>query len=157
MIKITCHECSNSVLKPAKEINRQKRLGRKHFFCSLSCACSYKNSVNHSGAWDNPRHRKINLKTQGFKYVRIKALLKARNIKYRFEHYFEGYNYLFDLYLRDLNILIEFDGPEHREPKGLRKDKLKNNLAKLKNCRLIRIPVERNSVIPSKLVLPYLK
>ena len=43
MIEITCAYCGKKSLKPAKEIERQKRKGRKKFFCDLSCTAKYKN------------------------------------------------------------------------------------------------------------------
>ena len=38
MIKIICFECKIEVEKPAREINRQIRNGRKIFYCSISCS-----------------------------------------------------------------------------------------------------------------------
>lgn len=65
-------------------------------------------------------------------------------------------NCVFDFYLPDYNILIEYDGEQHFKPvdfasKGLEwatkifeynqiKDKIKNDYCKDNNIRLIRIP-----------------
>jgi YHS domain-containing protein len=40
-IPITCHKCGKESQKPKPEIDRQRRKGKTHFFCSLSCAQSF--------------------------------------------------------------------------------------------------------------------
>lgn len=39
--KISCHICGKDHNIRLKEYNRQTKKGRKHFFCSISCAASY--------------------------------------------------------------------------------------------------------------------
>jgi hypothetical protein len=38
MVEICCATCSKKVQKPAKEVARQQRKGRKLFYCSLRCS-----------------------------------------------------------------------------------------------------------------------
>ena len=44
-IKITCAYCGATVKKSAKEIQRQQKKGRLHFYCNLSCAAKHKNEA----------------------------------------------------------------------------------------------------------------
>lgn len=44
---LTCYFCGKDFEKEEKEIRRQLRAGRNHFFCSLSCTASYANKVRH--------------------------------------------------------------------------------------------------------------
>lgn len=42
-IKIICSYCGNESLKEKKEIERRIRIGKKYFFCSISCGASFSN------------------------------------------------------------------------------------------------------------------
>jgi hypothetical protein len=99
----------------------------------------------------------------GFKYVnpkmsraeiKIKKFLIENNIRHIQEKIFDDCFYInhlpFDFYLPDYNILIEYDGEHHFMPIKLyggqeyfelvqKKDKIKNEWAKLNNIKLIRI------------------
>ena len=47
-MRLICHQCGNEFEKADKEIRRQQRAGRSHFFCSLSCTASYANKIRHN-------------------------------------------------------------------------------------------------------------
>lgn len=47
-MRLTCYYCGVEFEKEEKEIRRQQRSGRNHFFCSLSCAASYANKIRHN-------------------------------------------------------------------------------------------------------------
>lgn len=86
---------------------------------------------------------------------RIKKYLESKDIKYEQEKkfgacVFNGYHLPFDIYLIDLNILIEFDGIQHFKPVEIfggeerfkrcqENDKFKNKFAEENNIKLIRI------------------
>lgn len=82
---------------------------------------------------------------------KIAAYLKKLDIRYIREYKIQNFNYRYDFYLPDLNILIEYDGEQHFRPveywggiKGFEKrlmhDKEKSILADANNMYLIRIP-----------------
>ncbi len=56
-------------------------------------------------------------------------------------------DFVFDLALFTRNTLIEFDGPEHQEPRQQATDERKNQVAAAAGFRLVRRLVERNSAI----------
>lgn len=41
MTQLSCAECSTTFTKPTKEVRRQTKAGRTHFFCSGPCAARY--------------------------------------------------------------------------------------------------------------------
>lgn len=47
-MRVTCYYCGTDFEKEDKEIRRQQRAGRNHFFCSLSCTASYANKMRHN-------------------------------------------------------------------------------------------------------------
>jgi len=89
---------------------------------------------------------------------RIYMYLKKLNIDFIKEYKIPGYNYRYDFYLKDLNLLIEYDGAQHfkkthytfggvknKDPeKALKerqdRDRLKDKIAEENNYLLSRIP-----------------
>ena len=56
-------------------------------------------------------------------------------------------NYIVDFYCHSARLIIELDGSQHYEEKGLLKDKIRTERIKLRNLAVIRIPnneVNRN-------------
>ena len=56
-------------------------------------------------------------------------------------------NYIVDFYCHSARLIIELDGSQHYEEKGLLKDKIRTERIKLRNLTVIRIPnneVNRN-------------
>lgn len=81
----------------------------------------------------------------------ISDILDRNHIKYLKEYYLDTYNFRYDFYLPELNILIEYDGLQHFIPiniwggeeqylKRKENDKFKTTLANSLNIPLIRIP-----------------
>jgi len=127
--------------------------------------------VNHStkikiicpihGEFEQTPHTHINGKsgckkcTESKGERKIRKFLEKNNILYEKEKMFEGCKninlLLFDFYLPEQNILIEFDGKQHYEivehfggEKGFKQrqinDEIKNKFARDNNIKLIRIP-----------------
>ena len=82
---------------------------------------------------------------------KIERFLNINDIEYIHQYKIEGYNYRYDFYLPDHNLLIEYDGRQHYEPvkhwggvKSLKQNKIndlkKTTLAKNKGMKLLRIP-----------------
>lgn len=95
---------------------------------------------------------------------KIMELLDSYDIKYIYEYKIHGYNYTYDFFLSDLNILIEYIGEQDYILIGhLDDDKLlcdtkandtsKTNLAELHNHRLIRIQHSKYSTLDTYLPL----
>ena len=56
-------------------------------------------------------------------------------------------NYIVDFYCHSARLIIELDGSQHYEEKGLLKDKIRTERIKLRNLAVVRIPnneVNRN-------------
>lgn len=54
MISIICEQCGRTVEKPASEIKRNRKIGRK-CFCNLSCSSAYRNehtTAEERSSWD---------------------------------------------------------------------------------------------------------
>lgn len=90
---------------------------------------------------------------------KILYFLESNNIKYKFQKKFnncKNQNYLiFDFYLPEYNICLEYDGEQHFKPikywggeKGylerIENDKIKNDFCKNNNIKLIRIRYDEN-------------
>ena len=87
---------------------------------------------------------------------RVINFLEKNNIKYIRQYSFNNCKYIkklqFDFYLKDYNLLIEFDGKQHFTKKSLfirtiedfkerqRLDEIKTNYCKENNINLLRIP-----------------
>lgn len=89
---------------------------------------------------------------------RVRKFLEDNKIKFKREHCFPKSRLRFDFYLKDMNILIEFDGPQHFRPvkfyggeKGFKRqqkrDKIKNLLARKYKINLVRIMYTQLPVI----------
>lgn len=82
----------------------------------------------------------------------LKEFLENLNIPYEFEYILEGK--LYDLAILNKNILIEFDGEDHKHSQGacFKNDSEKNAIAAAHGWDLIRIPVEANTIIQPELI-----
>ncbi|MBQ2676158.1 MAG: DUF559 domain-containing protein [Clostridia bacterium] len=49
-------------------------------------------------------------------------------------------NYIVDFYCHDAKLIIELDGSQHYEGKGLLKDKIRKEIIESRNLTVIRIP-----------------
>ncbi len=75
-------------------------------------------------------------------YAALAALLAGRD----FEFEFPLGRHVFDLFLRDCNTLVEFDGPYHRDPKQMAKDAIKQSGAESRGFRVLRLIVPPGNV-----------
>ena len=132
---------------------------RKSRFCSRSCA-SYGSVTDYRRS----RQRESGLKTknfasnigtglrkrEGWKYVDIGNLLDEHRVKHIFE--WQTGSCVFDLKLDDYKILIEFDGPYHRNNRQIAVDKEKDKIANDLGYCVIRVETETASVISAETV-----
>lgn len=77
-------------------------------------------------------------------------MLTERQIRYEFEKRID--KFVFDLALEDQRVLIEFDGPEHRTPKGTERDAVRDRSAELLGWKVLRIPVKTGQIIPASML-----
>lgn len=81
---------------------------------------------------------------EAWKYVELEPYLDGR--PHEFE--FELGEFVFDLALFDVGLLVEFDGPEHSEPYQLAIDRRKDESAGLLGWKTVRKKVRRAEVVP---------
>lgn len=134
-------------------INNITEISIKH----LKCNSEYKIlpvSVFHRG---NGKCRKCYPK-DSLGSLKIKKYLNEKKIKFetekKFKNCFGESKFLlpFDFYIKDFNLIIEFDGEQHFKPKfgedwngtefnrTKKNDEIKNNFCKKQKIQLIRIP-----------------
>lgn len=99
--------------------------------------------------------------------IKIKELLEKLEIKYKSQYKFNDCRYkkelLFDFYLTDYNICIEYDGEQHFKPIGIFgglkrfeedkiRDSIKNDYCQKNKIKVIRIPYYKFNDIESILI-----
>jgi len=93
----------------------------------------------------------------------VMDVLEKHGLKYFREYSIRGYRYRYDFYLPDLDILIEYDGPQHFRPikhwggdvmlsTMQTNDKKKNEIARGAGIGLIRISYTRDSELEDYLL-----
>lgn len=137
------------------------------FYCSRGCASKgnvteYRRNKARETA-DNNFHRSqeeliqdarnLNYQKDRWKYSDIDAYLTKENIKFEFEYILE--NKIFDLFLPDFQILIEFDGPDHKY--DISNDMKKNYIARSHGYRLYRIDCKPNQIIDAAVLRDLIK
>lgn len=150
-----CPICGNSFTTTIKK--RQNAT-----FCSRSCAS--KGSVNDARRLagkiasqnnfikgDIYRIASILKNREDWRYADIKQFLEQHNEPYEFESILQ--NYIYDLYLPNRNIYIEFDEPYHKYID----ETDKNATVELANCILYRIPIKSGTIIDHSLIADYIK
>lgn len=90
-----------------------------------------------------------------WKYEELIKLLDKQGVRYEFEYLLD--HYIFDLALLDRRILIEFDGSYHVSKEQLRSDQIKATYAAGKQWIVFHVPTEDNVIIPSDVILPYIR
>lgn len=130
-------------------------------FCSRSCANSRPHSqetiekirqrsktINHSS--DNNFGIDITANSlrsrEWWKYSELNRYLTSHQIEHWFE--FPLQDYIYDLYIPLISLLVEFDGPCHKIKEQQWIDKLKTNLATQYCCKLIRLEDTGSSIDP---------
>jgi very-short-patch-repair endonuclease len=207
IVNLKCSGCKVEFTKPKKEYDRRIKLGKRQFFCSLSCgavsnnkdkkipppekkpclgcglffqprrfkkvitsfcsgSCASKNSVTdyrRLKASESGKNNQSNLlKThetlklrEAWKYEKLKKVLDANKIEHEFE--FGLGNYVFDLYIPKINLLIEFDAKYHNSDKQREIDQQKTNTAKKKGFKVARMRTGSNVEIPYKPVIKFIE
>lgn len=130
---VLCQECNTEFKKEGCEIKRTK-----NNFCSKSCSASYNNRNKKHGC----NISKLELYLQEY--------LSGYNFEYNNRIVCDGLE--LDIYIDELKLAFEINGMVHYKPiygdekfeDIIKKDKLKNNLAKEKNITLHTIKNEKN-------------
>lgn len=92
--------------------------------------------------------RNLNYQRDKWKYSDIETYLNEKGIKFEFEYILE--NKIFDLCIPELNLLIEFDGPDHKY--DIENDILKNAIARSNGYTLHRIDCKPNQIINASVI-----
>lgn len=149
IIEKTCPACGS--------IFQTKSGAKEKTFCCRSCAS--KGSVNETrreaarvAGFSNIANlitmQQILKKREAWKYVNIEELLKQQNADYEFEFCFEERsNYIYDLAVKNLKTIIEFDSSYHNYNK--QQDEQKDQYAETQGWKLIRIATDSACVIPT--------
>lgn len=132
-------------------------------FCSRSCASKgsvtdfRRQRASESGTANAPNL----IKTEGvlairenWKYAEIREYLTRIGLKFQFEYRIE--DHVFDLALLDRMLLVEFDGPEHRQGKRVERDLTKDAEAAKFGWRVVRIPVAAKTLVRPSVIYPVL-
>lgn len=91
-------------------------------------------------------------KREAWKYVELKKFLDFIEEGHEFEGVLEDGNFIYDLVLLGLKIVVEFDGAGHTGVKELDNDQAKEEFALSKGYKVERIKVESNRVIPASVI-----
>ena len=128
-------------------------------FCSRSCASAgsvtdYRRAKQReSGLKTNNLAKNIGKglrKREWWKYVDIDSFLDEHGVNHIFE--WQTMDRVFDLKLNDYNLLIEFDGPYHKDDRQRALDNEKDRVAKDLGYGIIRVETESASVIPVEVI-----
>lgn len=129
--------------------------GDKRTVWECQCDCGNKTLVQANNL-SNGHTQSCGCITYSIGESNIAKILKDNNIKYYSEYVFNDLpNRRYDFYLPDLNIIIEFDGPQHKAKatgcwnqtekeweQSIKRDKEKNEYCLKNNIPLYRIPYE---------------
>ncbi len=138
IVSLNCELCG--VMFEAVDCARRRR------FCSSSCASRGSMTAKRRNAMiESGRNHTSNLmsaadtlkKREAWKYVKVKDLLDRRGCDYEFEVEIGGR--VFDLSIRNIDVLIEFDGTYHMKESQEKRDKEKNDIETDAGLKLFRI------------------
>lgn len=87
---------------------------------------------------------------EAWKYEEVKAFLLSQKREFEFAYTVSGG--IFDLALTDKKVLVEFDGPYHRDRTQAAKDEIKTAAAQQEGFTVVRRTVPASSVIPASLI-----
>lgn len=90
------------------------------------------------------------LKREYFKYALLELALIKRNVRHAFEYRID--DCVFDLALLDKQLLVEFDGPDHRYMHGLLRDAKHDAVAVENGWKVLRVPVEIGQVVSDSIL-----
>lgn len=86
--------------------------------------------------------------SQAFKYAQVEAWLRKKGIRYRIEEVVG--RRIFDLALPDTKVFVEFDAKHHAYPSQSGIDKEKDELARKRGWRVLRVGHIRNKAVKLK-------
>lgn len=130
--RVYCSQfCSNKIIT-----EKQKRIGRVM-------------GLKHKNNLSDTAHTL--LKREWPKYSQLSELLNSMGINHRFEVRIK--NCIFDMLLKDYDLLVEFDGPDHDIGEQKQKDKQKEQIAHKCGYKVTRIPTEIKTAIEPEPVL----
>lgn len=88
------------------------------------------------------------------KYSAVRAELTRREIPHEFEYRIG--DVIFDLALTDRKLLVEFDGPYHRDRTQLVHDGAKDDVARLQGWCVLRVTTDTGD-IPADVLRPFIR
>ena len=94
-------------------------------------------------------------KREHWKYTKIAKFLELMKEDFEFEFILE--NYIYDLFLKGLKILIEFDSSYHNMETQKTIDRIKDEIASKNGFNLIRIKTPVNTIIDPELIYEIVK
>lgn len=130
---------------------------REATFCSRSCASA--GSVSEyriqraieSGAVNLIQSGEIRAAAlrsrESWKYVAVQNDLIKNHVRHQFEYSLPGSRNIFDLALFDSKLLVEFDGPDHKDISQIKRDRQRDATAAASGWFVIRISVNANEQI----------
>ncbi len=122
-------------------------------YCSRSCASAgsvtdaRRNAVRFGNIANLNSPAKMLKKRESWKYTQLESALSG--VPHEFEYDFGGYVY--DLFLPEFDILVEFDDKYHCGKQKIT-DHIKDVVAKLFGYSVVRVRVESASVIPASVL-----
>lgn len=151
-MRILCPSCGISFLTSTHS------RAKKH--CSRSCASrasmneSRRDAQRRSGLTTCAKNlissADMLRRREAWKYEEVKAFLLSQKREFKFEYTVGGG--IFDLALTDRKVLVEFDGPYHRDRTQIAKDEIKAAAAQQEGFTVVRRIVSASSVIPASLI-----
>jgi very-short-patch-repair endonuclease len=156
-INKVCPECGKEFVDDTRK--------QVKIFCSRGCASRgsvteyRRNKARETGRLSVEKHGIVGSiegialglkKREHWKYVDVDEFLNSIGIEHEFEVAIE--NYVFDMSLPTMKMLVEFDSPYHNIEKQIYDDDKKNSAAEKLGWKVIRIPVLSNVIIEREII-----
>jgi very-short-patch-repair endonuclease len=149
-------KCRKKCKLCGKEYTYSGKKTKETIYCSHSCASKgsvtdyqrkkASETLKRNGILgDIHSIRNVLYKRELWKYAEIQNYLIENKITHEFEHIIG--EYVFDLYLPSNNLVVEFDGPEHRQKRNFEYNYIKSQSVIEKGYKVIRIDVTPNTII----------
>lgn len=172
---LSCSAKKGNLERPDRRVEIEKRCpycnnkfktmtgSKSATFCSRSCASAGSvNEARRQAAKKTGLQHRDNLSIskglknrEAWKYVKLKKFLEFQDVDYEFEY--DVGEYIFDLCLPDMMILIEFDGEYHRGKFAMMRDRDKDTEANELGWNVIRVKVKSNTIIETEVLYKIFK